>query len=70
MNVYLGAGFLINQAFSVLFKYHYSPDMEFIKKDNIIINDREINYKPVLAPYKTFEVAIGISFEKGMKKMK
>ncbi len=69
-NAYVGVGFVINQIFSVMFKYSYGPGMEYIIKDNIVINNHAIDYIPVSAPYKTYEIAIGLSFEKVNQLMK
>ena len=66
-SAFLGVGCVINEIFSVQLKYYYGPHLEYVKKEDIVVDSEGINYKPVSSPYKTFEIAIGFSFEKSTK---
>ena len=56
--------FLLNLAFLEQIKYNYCPNLKFIKKDNITINNDEVMYTKSLTTQKMVTLSLGFSFEK------
>ena len=67
-NFSLGAGCVINRIFSLQVKYNFGPDIEFIKKEDIVVNNYEVGYDPTSSPYRAIVIALGFSFQSVMNK--
>ena len=64
MNMGIGAGVFIADIGMVTLKFNYSPEIEYVTKENIIVNNDELTYLPSSTRITTVSLAIGVSMEK------
>jgi hypothetical protein len=61
----LGAGIIIKELYMIQLRYNYSPEIEFINRENVVINaDGSVGYTPSKSKMETLNLSVGITFEK------
>lgn len=61
-NMGIGIGAFIHNLVVVQVKYNLSPEIGFVRKENIVVVNDHIDYKPTKADMHTISLSIGISF--------
>lgn len=63
LNTAFGIGFLYKKLLTFQIKYNFSPSIEYITNDNIMVNEGNIEYIPRKSELHMFVICLGISLE-------